>query len=118
MTDRETFAPLVLFEYEHKPGTFCLMLSDNHMIDVEDVFDECGQYGNGYGWEGVARSALRARAPELAGRLQFDSEAGTFVANGADSDALKGLGALLKEAFHDPAVLKGFIESGEPEWFD
>ncbi|HEV2638720.1 MAG TPA: immunity 51 family protein [Actinocrinis sp.] len=118
MTDRETYAPLLFFEYEHKPGTFCLMLSDNHMIDVDDVFDECGQFGNGYGWEGVARSALRARAPELAERLQFDSEAGTFVAYGEDAAALQGLGALLREAFQDRAVLKGFIESGEPEWFD
>lgn len=118
MTDRETFAPLVFFEYDHKPGTYCLMLSDSRMVDVEDVFDECGQYGNGYGWEGVARSALRSRAPELAERLEYDSEAGTFVAHGGDAEALKGLGLLLREAFHDPTVLKEFIQAGEPEWFD
>ena len=118
MTDRETFAPLLFFEYDHEPGTYCLMLSDNHMIDVEDVFDECGQYGNGYGWQGVARSAVHVRNPDLAARLQYDCEAGTFAANSADVDALKELGAFLREAFHDRTVLKGFIEAGHPEWFD
>ncbi|WP_354644376.1 immunity 51 family protein [Kitasatospora camelliae] len=118
MIDRETFAPLVFFEYDHKPGTYCLMLSDHHMVAVEEVFDACGQYGNGYGWEGVARSALRARAPQLADRLSFDPEAGMFVAHGRDADALRALGALLREAWHDREVLRVFIETGEPEWFD
>jgi hypothetical protein len=118
MTDRTTFAPLVFFEYDHRPGTYCLMLSDAHMVGVEDVFEECGQYGNGYGWEGVAKSAVRSRAPELADRLSFDPEAGMFVAYGEDADALKTLGGLLRDAFHDRATLKELIESGDPEWFD
>jgi hypothetical protein len=83
-----------------------------------DVFAECGQYGNGYGWEGVARSALRVRAPEPADRLDFDSEAGTFVANGENADALQELGLLLQEAWRDRSVLRRFIEAGDPEWFD
>ncbi|GAA2782741.1 hypothetical protein GCM10010441_04570 [Kitasatospora paracochleata] len=118
MTDRESFAPLVFFEYDHRPGTYCLMLSDHHMVDVEDVFEACGQYGNGYGWEGVARSALRERAPELADRLAFDPEAGTFVAHGSDADALRRLGGLLRDAFHDRALLAALIEAGDPDWFD
>ncbi|MET7458643.1 immunity 51 family protein [Streptomyces sp. NPDC005574] len=118
MTDRESFPPLVFFEYDHRPGSYCLMLSDNHMVEVEDVFDECGQYGNGYGWEGVARSAVRACAPELVDRFSYDSEAGTFVAHGEDADALRRLGRLLCEAFRSRSVLKEFIEAGDPEWFD
>jgi hypothetical protein len=108
----------MFFEYDHKPGTFCLMLSDHHMVATEDVFEECGQYGSGYGWEGVARSALRARAPELGDRLRFDSEAGTFVAYGDDGDALRRLGLLLQEAWRDRSVLKALIEAGDPDWFD
>ncbi|WP_326595494.1 immunity 51 family protein [Streptomyces sp. NBC_01803] len=123
MTDRDTgddtgLAPLVFFEYDHRPGTFCLLLSDAAMVAVEDVFERCGQYGNGYGWAGVARSAVRARAPELAGRFGYDPEAGMFVAYGEDADALRRLGMLLREALHDRAVLRELIESGDPEWFD
>ncbi|MGW3168115.1 immunity 51 family protein [Streptomyces sp. NPDC001142] len=113
MIDRATFSPLVFFEYDHKPGTFCLILSDSHMVAHDDVFGEFGQYSNGYGWEDVARSALCARAPELAGRLNcdlnFDSEAGMFCAYGEDVDVLKVLGQLLQEAWRDRALLKEYI---------
>ncbi|MTK48855.1 hypothetical protein GL303_20470 [Nocardia seriolae] len=81
MTDRETFAPLVFFEYDHKPGHYCLMLSDNHMLPTEPVFAEFGYDAGGYGWAGVARSALTTQDPGLADRLNFDPEAGMFVAH-------------------------------------
>ncbi|MGW4356215.1 immunity 51 family protein [Nocardia sp. NPDC004582] len=118
MTDRETYAPLVFFEYDHRPGHFCLMLSDNHMLASEVVFAESGYDGGGYGWAGVARSAVATRAPELADRVSYDPEAGMFVAYGEDAGALRQLGMLLQEAHRDPAVLSGFIEAGDPEWFD
>ena len=118
MTDHPVLDPLVLFEYDHRPGSYCLMLSDTDMGPADDVFEECGQYGNGYGWQGVAMSALRLRTPELADRVSFDSEAGTFVAHAEDPDALRSLGALLREAWQDPVVLKQFIEAGDPDWFD
>lgn len=115
MTDLVAFAPFDFFEYDHKPGSYCLMLTDDHMVAVMDVFEEYGWEGGGYGWEGVARSVVRSRAPELAGRFGLDPEAGMFVAYGEDPDALRALGALLREAFHDRAVLRKLIEAGEPE---
>ncbi|MET8829565.1 immunity 51 family protein [Streptomyces sp. NPDC004610] len=118
MTDRETYAPLVFFEYDHKPGSYCLMLGDSHIVAVADVFTECGQDAGGYGWEGVARSAVRERAPELAGRFGYDSEAGMFVAYGEDPDALRKLGSLLHQVFGDRALLKELILAGDPDWFD
>lgn len=118
VTDRETFAPLVFFEYDHNPGNYCLMLSDNHMVELEENFTEAGYEGNGYGWAGVAQSAVSLRAPELAERINFDPEAGTFVAYGTDAEALRQLGLLLQEAFQDQTVLTGFIAAGDPEWFD
>ncbi|MGW4248357.1 immunity 51 family protein [Nocardia sp. NPDC004722] len=118
MTDRETFAPLVFFEYDHKPGHFCLLLSDNHMLAAEPVFAEFGYDGNGYGWAGVARSAVATQEPGFAERLNYDPEAGTFVAYGQDPEALRRLGQLLHEAFQNPATLRKLIAAGDPEWFD
>ncbi|MRH87975.1 hypothetical protein GFY24_11045 [Nocardia sp. SYP-A9097] len=118
MTDRETFAPLVFFEYDHKPGNYCLMLSDSHMVELEEVFAAAGYEGGGYGWTGVARSALALRAPELDGKFGLDPEAGTFVAYGEDAEALRRLGLLLQEAFRERTVLAEFIAGGDPEWFD
>ncbi|MEV7778773.1 immunity 51 family protein [Kitasatospora sp. NPDC088351] len=118
MTDRESFAPLTFFEYDHRPGTYCLLLSDGWMPEADDVFEAAGHDAGGYGWEGVARSAIRERAPELAGRISFDSEAGMFVAYGDDADALRALGALLREACRDRALLRELVEAGDPDWFD
>ncbi|MGW5105618.1 immunity 51 family protein [Nocardia sp. NPDC004123] len=118
MTDRESFAPLVFFEYDHKPGHYCLMLSDNHMLATEPVFAEFGYDGNGYGWAGVARSAVAAQEAGVGERVSFDPEAGTFVAYGQDAPALRALGALLRDALADPAVLRELIAAGDPEWFD
>ncbi|MFE3024670.1 immunity 51 family protein [Nocardia tengchongensis] len=119
MTDRETFAPLVFFEYDHKPGHYCLMLSDSNMpATAEAAFAEFGYDGGGYGWAGVARSAVATQAPDLANRFDYDPEAGTFVAYGEDPEALHQLGTLLQQALQDPAVLSGLIASGDPEWFD
>ncbi|MGV9663478.1 Imm51 family immunity protein [Nocardia niigatensis] len=118
MTDRERFAPLVFFEYDHKPGHYCLMLSDNHMLATEAVFAEFGYEGGGYGWAGVARSAVATQETELGERVNFDPEAGMFVAYGEDAEALRALGALLREAVADPATLRRLIAAGDPEWFD
>ncbi|MFJ4652082.1 immunity 51 family protein [Nocardia sp. NPDC088792] len=118
MTDRETFAPLVFFEYDHKPGHFCLLLSDNHMLATEAVFAEFGYDGNGYGWAGVARAAVSTEGPAAAEVVKFDPEAGTFVAYGEDAEALRRLGIVLQEALQDPTVLRRLIAAGDPEWFD
>ncbi|MBL1073616.1 immunity 51 family protein [Nocardia sp. 2] len=118
MTDREAFAPLVFFEYDHKPGNFCLMLTDAHMVASEEVFAAHGYDGGGYGWAGVAKAAVSTRAPELEGRFGMDPEAGMFVAYGEDAEALRGLGALLQEAVTDRAVLAELVAAGDPEWFD
>lgn len=105
LNDRETYAPLILFEYDDNPGNYCLLLSDNHMVDVMDVFEENGRYGNGYGWADVALCAMRENAPELEERMGIDPEAGMFVAYGEDLEALQKLGELLRDAFHDKAKL-------------
>ena len=117
-SDKQTYAPLSLFEYSHDPGHYCLMLSDHHMVKVEEVFEANGQYGNGYGWTGVARQAIRVHAAALADRIEFDSEAGTFVAHGRDLDALRRLGGWLRDAFHDRDQLVPLVRDGDPEWFD
>lgn len=118
VTDRETFAPLVFFEYDHRPGEYCLMLTDDHMVATQDVFAAAGYEGGGYDWAGVARSAIRARLPEAADRVRFDPEAGMFVAYGSDPEALRGLGAVLREAVRDRELLAELVGAGDPDWFD
>ncbi|MER6914847.1 immunity 51 family protein [Streptomyces sp. NPDC000594] len=117
-SDREDLAPLHLFEYDHQPGSYCLMLTDDAMVATQEIFTALGYDGCGYGWAGVARSVLHHRAPELAGRMGFDPEAGMFVAYGDDPEALRLLGVHLRRALTDREALRELIESGEPDWFD
>jgi Immunity protein 51 len=109
-------APLRFFEYDHKPGTYSLLLSD--FDAAQPTFERLGLEGGGYSWAGVARSAIRTHAPDLADRVRFDPEAGMFVAYGTDAAALKKLGRLLALACHDPKELERLIRAGEPDWFD
>ncbi|MGI5147720.1 immunity 51 family protein [Plantactinospora sp. CA-294935] len=94
------------------------LLSDVRMVDVSDVFQAEGHLGNGYDWTAVARSVVRSDAPELADRLGYDPEAGTFVAYGTDPEALRRLGGLLQAAFHDRAKLATLIRAADLDWFD
>lgn len=117
-TDPTVLAPVRLVEYHHAPGSYALILDEQTMVETMDTFDQHGYYGNGYGWEGVARSAVRAHAPEIADRIDYDPEAGTFVARSSDRAALVRLGSLLREATRDRALLAELLQTGEPDWFD
>jgi hypothetical protein len=114
---KNPYDPLVLFEYDHKPGNYCLMLTDA-MVDVMEVFEEAGRYGNGYNWEAVARQAMRTYAQEYDGLFDYDPEAGMFVAYGDNRVALEKLGGLLAKAFHDRELLSELLKDAEEDWFD
>ena len=114
--ERTKYAPLILFEYDHEPGTYCLLLSDDHMIEHDALFEANGRSANGYGWSDVALQVIRTRAPALEERLEMDPESGTFVAYGPDLAALEQLGALLHEAFHDPAILGPLVKDAPWEY--
>jgi hypothetical protein len=114
----DDLTPLKLFEYDHDPGSWCLLLSDSEMVKVIEPFEAAGEEGGGYAWEAVARQAVRAHAPQLEGRFGTDPEAGMFVAYGRDVDALRTLGGLLKRAFDERAFLESLIAGVDPDWWD
>jgi hypothetical protein len=110
------YAPFKLFEYDHKPGHYCLMLSDDSMETHMDLFDSNDRYGNGYAWADVAVYAMRSQSPKLEAVIDMDPEAGTFVAFGADLAALRGLAKLLSGAFHKPKQLADWVKNAPYEW--
>jgi len=81
---RDRYAPFVLFEHDHDPGKYCLMLTDGNMLSHAEAFQRNDREPNGYAWADVALGVIRAHAPSLEGRLEMDPEAGTFVAYGRD----------------------------------
>ncbi|GAB2815270.1 hypothetical protein GCM10022221_11450 [Actinocorallia aurea] len=117
VTDRSTYAPFVFFEYDHRPGTYCLMLSDDCMAETAQVFKECDREGDGTGWNGVARSTLESRSPDLAPLIALESEPTMFVALSDDPFALQTLARYLQEAFQTPPILRALINTASPAWF-
>lgn len=115
--DSKTFAPFVLMEYDHEPGTYTLLLTDDHMVMGADrVFEAHDRLGNGYAWSDVALQAMRTSQPELEAKVEMDPEAGMFAAYGPDLEALKALAGLLHTAFHDHAVLGPLVAAAPYEY--
>lgn len=115
--DHADLAPLRLFDTS--PGSYSLILSDHHVVELTDLFEAVGQEGGGYSWDAVAHTAVRIHAPELADRIGgFDPEAGMMCVYGKDEAALRELGLILSSAFHDRAKLAALIEATDPEDWD
>lgn len=113
MTEQLLLAPFILDEADAAQTAHCLMLFDSDMEELEDVFEEHNAEGNGHGWEGLAQSLVHSFMPELADRLNFGSESGTFVVTSTDLTALKQLGGMLRDAFHDRNLLAHHIQSAD-----
>jgi hypothetical protein len=88
MIDQPVLAPFVLDEGDPVHSAPCLMLFDADMEEVEDVAD----------------------------RLEFASESGTFVVTSGDIHALRQLGTALHTLFHDRGLLAQQILAADPTY--
>jgi hypothetical protein len=101
---------------QHNDGSASLMLSE--FDEGAAIFEEFGLDAGGYAWHGVADALVRNRAQHLRRQLQYDPEASMFVAYSKDGAVLRELAALLRQALHDPALLREAIESADPDLMD
>jgi hypothetical protein len=111
-------APFELFESKAQPGTWCLRLLEDDMVDVMDVFDDHAQYGNGFAWNAIAKQIVRTYATTLRGRFHTDPDAVIWLAYGSDRHALVELGVRMAEAYHHRPLLSELIAGADPRWFD
>lgn len=118
MTDQPDYAPLTLGVFGRWRRTYSLALDLDDVGAASSVFEAAGKYGNGHSWEGVARSAIREEAPELGGKIEFDSEGSMFWASAKQEEPLRRLGVLMSEAVRDHARLRRYLAAGDPDWFD
>ncbi|WP_327129559.1 Imm51 family immunity protein [Streptomyces sp. NBC_01727] len=72
-----------------------------------------GHEPNGYFWEGLVRFAW----PDIAERLDFDSEAGMFCAVGSSSD-LARLKTAVESVITSPEVVRDIISRAETSGFE
>jgi Immunity protein 51 len=110
--DKVTYAPFVLGSGEKARW---LLLSDRDMLARIRIFEERssdGWLGNGYDWTSIARVVVEERLPDLRDELNFDPEAGTFVAIGSIT-ALRRLGEEMKKVFDDEASIRDILGRAE-----
>jgi hypothetical protein len=98
--------PLKLIETE--PGSYSLLLNAVS-TPVDEVVQDLGHEPNGYFWEGVAHFLSDEQGPGLAGRFDYDSEAGMFCAYGSDRAALEELASLLAPVANESARVRDVV---------
>jgi hypothetical protein len=114
--ERQAIAPFFLVEPDEPGGRYDLCLADAY--SPVELFEEEGRSGNGYAWDSVARVAL-AQLGIDAETIDFDSEAGTFVALSHSRDNLLVLGRKLAALLRDePALRKAIRSVPEDDWDD
>jgi hypothetical protein len=86
--------------------------------DVDSVITELGHEPNGVFWEGIVELLIMAEAPELAGRVSFDSEAGAFLAYSSDRAALDDLAIRLREVAADGDRVRQLVELAQSRGFE
>ncbi|WP_432827369.1 Imm51 family immunity protein [Dactylosporangium sp. CA-092794] len=102
---------------ETTPGKHSLILVAGS-TGVDDTIAELGHEPNGYFWEGIAQLLIDTEAPQLDGRFEFDSEAGTFVADGPDRPALAALSDLMRTAATDPSRMRALVAYADESGFE
>ena len=76
--------------------------------------EEDGFLGNGYDWGSLARVFVDEKMPELKGEIDLDgSEAGTFVANSTNAEALQKFALGFRAMCDDDAVMSDLFSRAE-----
>ncbi|MER7765774.1 Imm51 family immunity protein [Kitasatospora sp. NPDC096140] len=93
-------------------GEYSLTL-DAGGLAADAAVAAAGHEPNGYFWEGLVQFAW----PDIAERLEFDSEAGMFCAVGGPSD-LARLKAAVESVIADPEAVRDLIARAEASGFE
>lgn len=113
MSFEEQIKPFGWYEGEEQAS----LTLDTAIAYLEDVFakrSEEGFLGNGYDWESLAAVFLEEKCdPNLAEKLEFDSEAGMFCIYSNDKEALKEFAFAFHQACQDPVLIEDLFSRAE-----
>ena len=104
---------LPFFWTEH---SFCFSVCLNaggYKSEIFEIRKDEGFEGNGYDWNSLAKVFLLSKLPELETIINFDSEAGMFVAYSSDEGALKNFATGFKAACEDKVVIQELFSKAE-----
>ena len=78
----------------------------------ESIFETSDREGSGYDWEALAKVFIIERAPELKGKIKYDSEAGMFCALGSKK-ALKEFAYAFRDFCEDKTAMMDLLSRAE-----
>jgi len=87
--------------------------SDEIMGKYVPLFEEFTYSGNGYTWEGLIMQLLEKENPAILDEIEFDSEAGTFVAYTGSRTAQAEFIKTVVPVFKDPESLRPFLKQAD-----
>ncbi|HSD87602.1 MAG TPA: Imm51 family immunity protein [Kofleriaceae bacterium] len=91
--DKAAFEPGILVD--HGEGRYSLTY--DKFPNFSNVFDPKGLQGGGYTWHGLVATLMTETAPDALEAIDFDPEAGMFVAVSEDLDALMEVAKALRQ---------------------
>lgn len=100
---------------ETTQGNYSLLYTD---FDHSELFDEIGFEGGGYDWQSVMIYVLETELPELVDDIDFDSEAGMFVAYGQNKAALEKFAEKMDYLIGNKEELKEIISKVPDDYWD
>ena len=93
------------FWIDREQGSSLALAAGRYKQELFDSQAEEGFEGNGYDWASLAAVFLAERMPILEDTIEFDPEAGTFVAYSTNSEALRRFAINFKEACEDDVLI-------------
>ncbi len=107
----DEFDPCFLVDQEDGSYSLCF---DRFEL-VGDALEARELQGGGYTWHAIVEALVRTHTPELEGAVNYDPEAGMFVAYGRSREVLKTVAALIRRAVNEPAWLLQALDNADPE---
>lgn len=114
MIDRTRFSPVDILSFqENGEQYFTVQIAGGSagLEAAEALFEAHDNYPNGYGWEGLITYFLTVEDPEFLEKMDFDCEAGAFLATLESAEDMLKLAGMLQDFIkNEPKLVKYLAE--------
>jgi hypothetical protein len=112
MENLKKYAPVDIFAFDfdgEKSYSVQIIVGSEGLEKAESLFEKHDNYPNGYGWEGLITYFLTEEHPDLLELIEFDCEAGAFVAVVDSEETMLRLAGVLQAFILDLSKLAGYL---------
>ncbi len=121
MIDHARFAPVDILSFQENGEqyfTVQIISGGEGLEQAETLFRKHDNYPNGYGWEGLITYFLTLEDPDFLEQMDFDSEAGTFLATLESGEDMLKLAGMLQTLVGDKVKMTRLLKTLPEEFKD